>query len=52
MLINMTEHYEAASINELSSKHYEDQVDYGRDFTPENSYYKLLMNIAKSESLQ
>jgi len=45
MLINMTEHYEAANISELSSKNYEDRDDEGGDFFPECSYYKLLQAI-------
>ena len=48
MFINMTEHYHASTLKDLSAKYFEQQEDYGGDFTPDGSYYKLLKAIANS----
>ena len=47
LLINMTEHYEASSIKELSALHYDETTDSGGDYFPSKSYGSLMKKIGE-----
>lgn len=52
LILNMTEHYEASSLDQISTRFYEYQKDRGGDFSPAKGYHSLMRRIGENINVQ
>ena len=48
LFLNMVEHYEASSLDQMSARYYEYQKDRGGDFSPKFGYHSLMNKIGEN----
>lgn len=52
LTLNRTEHYEASSLEQLSTRYYEYRKDKGGDFAPCKGYYSLMNKIGEKINVE